>query len=507
MGILIFQQFYNNYYSTLIPILVIITSYGTAAGFITRLSMWFFSWYRSNHDLIVFLYSISMLLIAFNLVVSPIIITIKINDRPQEIRKFVGGTVDLSVGRYVFLDNIYTVSSLLSFISIWITTALLMNNYKRKLVHTIVYWIILFIPLFYFLVNYFYQFILANLLISYLTIDPITVSIILTAFLSLSKPIGGLTFALAFWNMSKLLDYQRNIKTYMIISGWGILLIFGTDQAVVQTLAPYPPFGLATISIMGLSSYLVLLGIYSSAISVAQDTKLRHTIRKSAIEESTLLLRIGSAQIEQEIQSRAIRAAREQQQTMAEQTGVQSSLTEHDMKQYVSEVLKEVHVLQNIDDILKKGKEILENSTEFFACSKAGGIRLVYNNYFGSYEKVMQEYSKGEHKGIRLVTSIDRESVDIVRKFLGIGVQIRHVRNIPPIDFAVSDKEMIATIEKMESGQMIQNLLVSAEQPYIDHFASIFDELWKNGIDAKDRIKDIQEGIDTEGIEIIQNPA
>jgi signal transduction histidine kinase len=78
---------------------------------------------------------------------------------------------------------------------------------------------------------------------------------------------------------------------------------------------------------------------------------------------------------------------------------------------------------------------------------------------------------------------------------------------MPPIDFAVSDKEMIATIEKMESGQMIQNLLVSAEQPYIDHFTSIFDELWKNGIDAKDRIKAIQEGVDTEGIEIIQNPA
>jgi nitrogen-specific signal transduction histidine kinase len=78
---------------------------------------------------------------------------------------------------------------------------------------------------------------------------------------------------------------------------------------------------------------------------------------------------------------------------------------------------------------------------------------------------------------------------------------------MPPIDFAVSDREMIATIEKIESGQMIQNLLVSTEQPYLDHFTSIFDELWKNGVDAKDRIKDIEEGVDTEGIEIIQNPA
>ena len=119
----------------------------------------------------------------------------------------------------------------------------------------------------------------------------------------------------------------------------------------------------------------------------------------------------------------------------------------------------------------------------------------------------MQEYSKGKHKGIRLVTSIDRDSIDIVHKFLIIGVHIRHVKNMPPIDFAVSDKEMIASIEKTGSGQAIKNLLVSTEQPYIDHFTSIFDELWKSGVDAKDRIKAIEEGIDTEGIEIIQNSA
>ena len=85
-------------------------------------------------------------------------------------------------------------------------------------------------------------------------------------------------------------------------------------------------------------------------------------------------------------------------------------------------------------------------------------------------------------------------SVEIVRKFLDIAIQVRHVKNMPPIDFAVSDKETkVATIEKTESIQMIQNLLVSSEKPYIDHFASIFEELWKNGIDVKDKIKSIEE--------------
>ena len=90
--------------------------------------------------------------------------------------------------------------------------------------------------------------------------------------------------------------------------------------------------------------------------------------------------------------------------------------------------------------------------------------------------------------------------------FLNIGVQIRHVKDMPPIDFAVSDKEMMATIEKMEGGEMAQNLLVSNEPAYISHFVSIFEELWKNGIDASDRIRDIEEGVDQATIEIISNP-
>ena len=61
------------------------------------------------------------------------------------------------------------------------------------------------------------------------------------------------------------------------------------------------------------------------------------------------------------------------------------------MKQYLSSVLKEIKVIQNVDEILKKGKDILESSSKFFTCSKLGGMRLVYNNYFDSYRKSYDE--------------------------------------------------------------------------------------------------------------------
>ena len=61
----------------------------------------------------------------------------------------------------------------------------------------------------------------------------------------------------------------------MIVSSYGFALLFISNQAIVLVSAPYPPFGLATISFTGLSSFLVTLGIYSSAVSLAHDAKLR----------------------------------------------------------------------------------------------------------------------------------------------------------------------------------------------------------------------------------------
>jgi hypothetical protein len=104
----------------------------------------------------------------------------------------------------------------------------------------------------------------------------------------------------------------------------------------------YPPFGLATISFMGLSSYLILVGIYSAAVSVSEDIKLRQSIRKIAIKESKLLDSIGSAEMEQQIEKRVMASTKAAKDSMIEQSGIETSLTEEDMKQYLEITLKEI---------------------------------------------------------------------------------------------------------------------------------------------------------------------
>lgn len=340
IGYLIFQQFYNSYYNTSIVVGIIALGYGTAAGFVIWLSFLFFSWHKSHHDLIVLLYFISMSVIAFNLIMTAIFTGVKVNDHPDLIGEYVGSSGDLTGGRHRLLDNIYRVSSFMSFFSIWITTAILMNYYREKLINAIVYWIILSIPFVYFIITYFYQYILGNILSSFLEIDPISVSIILGAFLALSKPIGGLLFGFVFWNISRIIAYERNIKTYMIISGWGILLIFSSNQATTQIIIPYPPFGLVTITILVMASYLMLIGIYNSATLVSANNELRRTIHKHALE-SKLLGAIGHAEMEREIQKTVKEVSRDKDE-LEKEFEEPVDLDELELEKYIEFVVKEV---------------------------------------------------------------------------------------------------------------------------------------------------------------------
>ena len=107
---------------------------------------------------------------------------------------------------------------------------------------------------------------------------------------------------------------------------------------------------------------------------------------------------------------------------------------------------------------------------------------------------------------MRWIINIDKENLNLVKVFLNAGIQIRHVKNMPPMNFGVSDKEIAGTIENMECGKMSQSFLFSNEPLYINHFNSLFDELWRNGIDAKDRIEDLEQG-NLGDIEVIPNSA
>jgi signal transduction histidine kinase len=166
----------------------------------------------------------------------------------------------------------------------------------------------------------------------------------------------------------------------------------------------------------------------------------------------------------------------------------------------------ETRIVEEPDQIIEEISRLTANSNELSTCISPGGLEFSYKYFFKIKEELLEKQREGKHKGIRYITKIKTDNIDLVKTFINSGIQIRHVKNLPPMSFGVSDKEMSATIEKMEGGKKIQSLLISNEPSYINHYNTMFNELWKNGIDAVNRIKDIEAGLDTANIEIIQNP-
>jgi two-component system sensor histidine kinase VicK len=167
----------------------------------------------------------------------------------------------------------------------------------------------------------------------------------------------------------------------------------------------------------------------------------------------------------------------------------------------------ETIALKDSTEIAKRIIRNIESSTEIKICSQPGGLELIYNDFLESYKKVLDRYRKGEHKGIRFITTINKDNQGLATLLLNGGVQIRHTKNLTPLSFSISNKEFLATAEKMEGGMMIRSLLVSTEPTYIDHYNFIFEQLWDNSIDAIDRINDIKEGVDLADIEVIPRSA
>jgi two-component system sensor histidine kinase VicK len=166
-------------------------------------------------------------------------------------------------------------------------------------------------------------------------------------------------------------------------------------------------------------------------------------------------------------------------------------------------------LLENQDEIIKEIKRKNNAATNLSICTGFGGMQMSYKYLFDSYKNVVDTYKKKvkEGSGLRWITNIDRSSLDLVKKFLQAGISIRHIKNMPPLSFGVSDKEVALTIEKMEGGKISQNFLISNERLYVNHFNSLFEELWKDGIDALERIEGIEQGIDLEDIEVIPSSA
>ena len=224
-----------------------------------------------------------------------------------------------------------------SFIALWISSTLLLRRQRKKW-GAIKFYIAISVPLVYYLGII--QVIISGILMQYHILNTVDIYSLNVVNSILTKPVGGILFGVAFWMVARSLN-DTKISDYMKLSAIGIMLLSISNQDASIYLLPYPPFGLPTITFMGLSSYLLFIGIYYSSISISMNAQLRKTIESSVEEQFKFVSKIGTSQMENEIQNRVKGITKRSAKMLEENSGIQTQLESKDIEEYISLVLQE----------------------------------------------------------------------------------------------------------------------------------------------------------------------
>ena len=233
----------------------------------------------------------------------------------------------------VTLPGILTATTFLSF---WGgTTVILYANIKR--VGKTRFWVLVTTPIIFFL---------GTLITLFPEIQGVPPeddlnSIIIPVYLvTFSQVIAIALFATAFVSMARAVP-NHQISEYMYITCFGLTLF---SIGIIATIsgAGYPPFGLASVSLVGPFSFLLFTGLNHSAISTAEDSSLRRSIKISTLQQLKFLDRIGTAEMEDRLEKKVLEVTKLNAENLMKQSGIEPSLSMGEAKQYLYEVLEQV---------------------------------------------------------------------------------------------------------------------------------------------------------------------
>ena len=304
----------------------------------------FFIWYlERRNSLIILLYGLGFIFFAFCNFIIFMSDNFLLIEKPLLISPSMPIIYpDVENNIFGYIIKYWSYIQTLSFIMLLIASYLLLSHYTEKIN------------------RYKLIFILTLVFIIYMTSNLDTYNILEISdddanlfyyyiFQSLSSTLGGVIFGYSFWIVAYKLELDNPIRKYLMTTAIGFIIIYTVTQTTVIATA-YPPYGLSSLSFIISSIYLVNFGLYSSAISLSHDVQLRNKIRTLTVNHKSLLGNIGQAQMTSELQ-KAITDVKDvvdkEEQELKEKTGIESTLTEENVENYMEQVLQEIMKSKN----------------------------------------------------------------------------------------------------------------------------------------------------------------
>jgi hypothetical protein len=350
-GAIIVEMVLFSQYSTYLLILIVLIS-AVAILFFGFRTYKFLSWFKSSvnkrHNIMILAFAVSSMLFCISVTISTALDTKElVFARPPSIDPHFHSSnsmasrhlsrIELVIHLYGFLVPQVTAIAIAETVAV----AYFLRYFKEQIGRA-TFWTLIILPPILFLTGIFGPQLLTTGS-QFVYADP---RFLIFRILGTAGWVGAdLVIAYAYILVAKSLGRQitssRNkIINYLIIAALSTILVSPTTNNWI-TNNSYPPFGAIQRAFVVLASFLFSIGIYSVALSVAQDAELRHLARKYA-KEYSLLDTLGNAQENAEILRKVVKLIHKQAGAMEKETGVESSMIDdNEVRQYLDLVIGE----------------------------------------------------------------------------------------------------------------------------------------------------------------------
>jgi hypothetical protein len=351
-GAIIVEMVLFSQYSTYLLILILLIS-AVAILFFAFRTYKFLSWFNSSadkrHNIMILAFAVSSMLLCISTTVA---ITLDIKElvvsRPPSIDPNFPASnsiasrhltsIELIIHLYGFLVPQVTAIAIAETVAV----AFFLRYFKDQIGRA-TFWTLIILPPVLFLTGVFGPQFLKSTGSEFVYMESrfLIFRVIGTAGWVLADFVIAYAFILVAKTLGREITSSRNmIINYLIIAALATILISPTTNNWI-TNNSYPPFGAIQRAFLVLASFLFSIGIYSVALSVAQDSELRDLARKY-VKEYSLLDTLGNAQENAEIMRKLVKLIHQHADAMEKETGVESSmLDDNEARRYLDLVIME----------------------------------------------------------------------------------------------------------------------------------------------------------------------
>ena len=146
-------------------------------------------------------------------------------------------------------------------------------------------------------------------------------------------------------------------------------------------------------------------------------------------------------------------------------------------------------------------KFVKKANNEINACLDSTGPSIMLG-----VESIRNARVEAKKRGvqIRYVTEITKDNIDYSKEMMNL-FEVRHLQGMKG-NFEVCDKKEYVAIVTLQKTQSIDELIYSNVKQIVEQEQYVFETFWNKAISAEERIKEIEQGVKPDCIEIIRDP-